>query len=54
LQKAFESLASVENVTMRSVARYHAGLALARAEKALELPEDLDVVRKLAKFANPD
>ncbi|MDH3505033.1 MAG: DUF2254 domain-containing protein [Nitrospirota bacterium] len=52
LQKAFESLASIEHAMMRSVARYHAGLALARAEKALDLPEDLDVVRKLAKFAN--
>jgi uncharacterized membrane protein len=52
LQKAFESLTSIGDATMRDVARHHARLALARAEKALDLPEDLDVVRKLAKFAN--
>jgi uncharacterized membrane protein len=53
LQKAFESLASIEDATMRDVARHHARLALARAEHALTLPEDLEVVRKLATFANP-
>jgi CO dehydrogenase nickel-insertion accessory protein CooC1 len=37
---------------MRIVAIHHSRLALARAEKALELSEDLEVVRKLAKFAN--
>lgn len=51
LQKAFESLASTGNATMRDVAKRHARLALARAEQALNLPEDLEVVRELAKFA---
>lgn len=51
LQKALESLASIENGTIRDVAKRHARLALARAEKALTLPEDLEVVRELAKFA---
>jgi len=37
---------------MRDAARHHARLALARAENMLSLPEDLEVVRKLAKFAN--
>ncbi len=50
LQKALESLASIENGTMRDVAKRHARLALARAEKALTLPEDLEIVRELAKF----
>jgi len=52
LQKAFESLASIGDGAMRDVARHHARLALARAENMLSLPEDLEVVRKLAKFAN--
>lgn len=51
LQKGFESLASMENSTMRDVAKQHSRLALARAEKTLTLPEDLEVVRELAKFA---
>lgn len=51
LQKAFESLASTGDATMRSVAILHSRQALARAEKRLELPEDLDILRKLAKFA---
>jgi uncharacterized membrane protein len=51
LQKAFESLASIGNATMRDVAKRHSRLALARAEKTLELPEDLKIVRELAKFA---
>jgi hypothetical protein len=36
---------------MRDIAVYHSRLALARSEKALELPEDLELVRKQAKFA---
>jgi len=52
LQKAFESLASIGDGAMRDAARHHARLALARAENMLSLPEDLEVVRKLAKFAN--
>jgi len=52
LQKAFESLVSIGDGAMRDAARHHARLALARAENMLSLPEDLEVVRKLAKFAN--
>jgi uncharacterized membrane protein len=51
LQKAFESLASMGDGQMRDIAVYHSRLALARSEKALELPEDLELVRKQAKFA---
>lgn len=51
LQKAFESLASIGDAEIRDAAIHHSRLALARAEKVLEIPEDLEVVRKLAKFA---
>ena len=51
LQKAFESLASIGDATMREAATHHARQALARAEKALTLPEDVEVARKLAAFA---
>lgn len=50
LQKAFHSLASIGDSAMREVAIHHARLALARAEYSMELTEDLEVVRKLAKF----
>lgn len=52
LQKAFASLASIGDVAMRETARYHSRLALARAEKVMQLPEDLEILRKLAEFAN--
>ncbi|WP_269751397.1 DUF2254 domain-containing protein [Denitrificimonas caeni] len=52
LQKAFESLAFVGDSAMRDAALRHARMALARAEKALQLPEDLQIVRELAGFAN--
>ena len=53
LQKAFESLASVGVTSLRDVAIHYARLARARAENALAAPEDLEVLRKAAKFANP-
>jgi hypothetical protein len=40
LQKAFGSLTSVGNHTPGQVATQHARLAFARAEKAMELPQD--------------
>jgi len=52
LQKAFESLASIEHPVMRDVAICHSRLALARAESVLKIPEDIEVVRRLAKFGN--
>lgn len=52
LQKAFKSLASIGDATMQDVAMHHARLALARAENVLELQEDIEVLRKLSKFAN--
>ena len=54
LQKAFASLASVGGRAMGETARDHARMALARAERALELPKDLARVRALAEFAGTD
>ena len=51
LQKVLKSLSSVGDPTMRSAAIAHSRLALARAEKALDLPEELALVRDLAASA---
>lgn len=51
LQKALESLSSLGDRAMRDAAMAHARLALARAEKGLDLPEDLALVRDVAAFA---
>jgi uncharacterized membrane protein len=50
LQKAFQALAAFGDASMREVAFHHSRLALARAEKALDLPEDLETVRAEAGF----
>jgi len=54
LQKAFASLASIGDSAMDKTARDHARTALARAEHALVLPEDLARVRAAAEFAGND
>lgn len=54
LQKAFASLASIEHAVMQDAAIRHAHLALARAENVMELPVDLEIVRKLAKLVGSD
>lgn len=48
LQKAFLALATLPHPDMRSVARRHSTLALARAEIAMKLLQDLDRVRLVA------
>lgn len=48
LQKTLRSLASVGDAAMRDAAVHHGRMALARAEKALDLPEDLAAVRAVA------
>jgi len=48
LQKALRSLALVGDAAMRDAAKHHGRLALARAEKALDLPEDVATVRAVA------
>ena len=51
LQKAFQSLATIEDATMRDVAMQHARWTLERAENTLEFPNDLEVARKCTEFA---
>ena len=51
LQKALEALASLGDAQMRDAAVAHARMALARAERALGLPEDVALVRDSAGFA---
>ncbi len=47
LQKAFGSLASMDDALMRDIAIHHARMALARSEAALTFPQDREVVRAL-------
>jgi len=54
LQKAFESLATIEDATMRDVAMQNARWALQRAENTLKFPNDLEVARECVEFAMPD
>lgn len=49
LRKALRSLASVGDDAMRVAAMRHAQHALARSEKMLTLPHDVDVIRVLAQ-----
>lgn len=51
LLKALESLAATADGAMRDSALRHARLALVRAEHARMIPEDLAIVREVAKFA---
>jgi uncharacterized membrane protein len=51
LLKALESLAATGDTAMRDNALRHARLTLVRAENALKVPDDLQAVRKVAKFA---
>lgn len=53
LQKALESLASLGDPAMRLAALRHARMARARAERAMDLPEDVEIVQRLAAFAGP-
>ena len=51
LQKALSALASHGDTAMREAARAHALQALARAEQAMALPDDLTLVREISAFA---
>ena len=51
LQKTLESLTYVGDVTVSHAARQHSRMALARAEHALQLPQDLQTLRELARFS---
>lgn len=54
LQKAFKSLGSIGDTRIQEVAKSHARMALGRAERALNLPEDLKVARKVANLVELD
>ena len=53
LQKALQSLALVGDDTMQHAAVRHARLALGRAERALQLDDDVLAVRIAASWAEP-
>ena len=52
LQKAFKALSCLGDSAMCEAAVAHSRMALARAEKKLELPEDLALVREAAAFSS--
>ncbi len=51
LLKGLESLAELGHPSLRESALRHARLALVRAESVMKVPEDITVVREVAKFA---
>ncbi|SEG88716.1 DUF2254 domain-containing protein [Marinobacterium lutimaris] len=51
LQKAFASLATLDDAAMREAATQHSRLALARSEGVLVLADDMEAIRRLATFA---
>jgi uncharacterized membrane protein len=48
LQKAFRTLASIGDGPMQRAAERHARHALSRAERALDLPEEIEILRSLS------
>ncbi|PHQ24176.1 hypothetical protein CLH62_14690 [Marinobacter guineae] len=50
LQKALSALAETDDSAMVAAARKHSRMALARSERAMSLPEDIDAVRRAAGF----
>ncbi len=48
LQKALSALAETDDSAMVAAARKHSRMALARSERAMSLPEDIDAVRRAA------
>ena len=51
LQKAFNSLSSLNDSELQELAKSHAGLALERAELALDFAPDVQLARNTASFA---
>jgi len=51
LQKALETLAAIDHPEMREAALHHSRLALARATDAMTLPQDIALIRSLARFS---
>ncbi|MBZ2168109.1 DUF2254 domain-containing protein [Marinobacter sp. F4216] len=54
LQKAFSALAETDDAAIVAAARKHSRMALARAEKALSLQDDIDAVSIAAGFCPMD
>ncbi len=54
LMKALRALADCPADQMTEIAEQHAREALARAESALQAPEDLVLAREMAQFARRD
>ena len=52
LQKGLEALVAVCDVESKLVPLNHARKSMARAEKAMELSDDLEAVRRAGRFAN--
>ncbi|MDZ7845180.1 MAG: DUF2254 domain-containing protein [Anaerolineales bacterium] len=50
LQKAFNSLGSLDDEQMKSASRKQAGIALRYAEKALQLEEEINTVRSISQM----
>ncbi len=50
LQKAFVALSTIENKALRKASIHHSKLALARAELALDFPDDLARLKHVAQF----
>jgi len=53
LQKAFAALAESEDTAMKSAAKKHSRLALARSEQAMSHQQDIDSTRLAAAFSAP-
>lgn len=53
LQKALAALAVAGDAAMLDAAMRHSRIALARAEQAMRIPEDIEVVRELARHVGP-
>ncbi len=53
LQKAFASLAELDNEEMVAAARLHSRMALGRSEHAMSDQNDIDMTRKAAAFSEP-
>ena len=52
LQKAFSSIATINNSEIKEIAKRHSKVAYERAEKAFKFEQDLDTLLKRCLFKN--
>lgn len=52
LQKAFSSIATINNSEIREIAKRHSKTSYGRAEKAIKFEQDLDILLKKSLFKN--